>query len=69
MPENGELILINFTTENPCTLAAAEEVERLIRPAGDNYWLREVKPAEEAPTVNWVAYYDWYDNETTGMML
>lgn len=65
---NGEIVRVPFVVPRPCDLVTAERAERLIRPS-DNYWLVKVEPVESPPTVEWVATYEWYDDDTTAMML
>ena len=69
MPENGEMVELVFAMENACLQEEAENHERLVRPAGANYWLVEVVPIGPLPAMEWVARYEWMDDDLTEMML
>ena len=69
MPENGELVEVVLEMPEPCGREEAENVERLMRPEGNNYWLAELEPVGDLPAARWVARYEWYDNNVSEMML
>ncbi len=69
MPVNGEIVEVVMAMPEPCGLEEAENIERLMRPEGNNFWLAELEPIGELPALEWVARYEWYDNRISEMML